>query len=309
MKYSVIIPSYNSQTTIEKCLSSLSKQDIGQEFETILVDSSEDNTPEIIREKFPWVDLTHLPQKTDQGTARNLGVKKAKGEIIFFLDSDCTVNPNWMSRMLYWHDKGYQAVGGPVINGNPEALVSRAGYFLEFNDLLPYDESKNKETWHVGSCNASYKREVIKTYGSFPAPLKYALEDMLYNWYLSKQGIKMYFDQSIIVNHHHRITWSAYYKHQYKLGHGTVQMLRKTDMEGSWLVRHPLAATFIWPLITFVKLFRTSRTVYKWQPKILRQKPLVIPLMFTGILCWIYGFAKELYFGEKKLYYKRGEAP
>jgi len=301
MKYSVVIPSYNSARTITDCLNAIASQNIGQRFETIVVDSSEDETPTIIQKQHPWVKLIHLPQRTDQGAARNIGIQQAQGEIIFLIDSDCTTRPDWMTKMLSWHEKGYQAVGGPVLNGNPDSVISWAGYFLEFNDLLP--GKHNQVVWHIGSCNASYKREVFERYGGFPAGLRYALEDMLYNWYLAKRGLKMMFDQSITVHHYHRTTLNSYLLHQHKLGRGTVQLLRKTDLEGAYLVRHPGLASFVWPFIPFVKLFRTTRRVFGWQPTFLLKKPYVILVMFGGIMFWIAGFARELYQGEKKLTY------
>jgi len=70
---SVIIPSYNSNKTIEKCLNSILNQTYSDEYEIIVVDSSIDNTSDIVKNKFKDVKLAHLKKKTDPGTARNLG--------------------------------------------------------------------------------------------------------------------------------------------------------------------------------------------------------------------------------------------
>jgi len=50
---SVIIPSYNSENTIEKCLNSLKSQSFSGEYEIIIVDSSADRTPHIVGNRYP----------------------------------------------------------------------------------------------------------------------------------------------------------------------------------------------------------------------------------------------------------------
>src|SRR5690242_5985161 len=61
---SVIIPSYCSARTISACLMALLRQDIQLSYEIIVVDSSPDETADLVRGDFPQVRLIHLPQKT-----------------------------------------------------------------------------------------------------------------------------------------------------------------------------------------------------------------------------------------------------
>ena len=60
---SVIIPSYNSESTIGACLKSLNQQSFEEEYEIILADSSEDKTPEIVRDTFPHIKFIHFDFK------------------------------------------------------------------------------------------------------------------------------------------------------------------------------------------------------------------------------------------------------
>ena len=83
---SVVIPCYNSEKFIFDCLSSLFNQKFDYDYELIVVDSSKDSTPDIIRDKFPSVKLLHFNSKTLAGKARNIGVKAAKSSIIAFTD-------------------------------------------------------------------------------------------------------------------------------------------------------------------------------------------------------------------------------
>ncbi len=93
---SVVIPSYNAEKTIRKCIDSLSRQTFRGDFEIILADSSGDLTAEVVSADYPRVKLIRFEKKTDPGTARNAGVKQAKGEVIAFIDADCEAAPDWI---------------------------------------------------------------------------------------------------------------------------------------------------------------------------------------------------------------------
>ena len=84
-KFSIVIPVYNVEKYIKRCLDSVFNQTY-KDFEVIVVnDGTKDNSMEIVKD----YDVRIITQK-NQGlsVARNTGVKKAKGEYIIFLDSD-----------------------------------------------------------------------------------------------------------------------------------------------------------------------------------------------------------------------------
>ena len=93
-KISVIIPCYNAQAYIPRCLHSIFSQTIGMEtLEIILVnDASTDHTLDILLQfenKFPdSVIVVNLEQNIRQGGARNVGLSYASGEYVAFLDAD-----------------------------------------------------------------------------------------------------------------------------------------------------------------------------------------------------------------------------
>lgn len=90
MKYSVIIPVYNAETTIERCLNSLLNQ-IPDHTELLVInDGSMDRSGEICRKYADLFSNIRYFEKTNGGvsSARNLGLDNAKGEYILFADSD-----------------------------------------------------------------------------------------------------------------------------------------------------------------------------------------------------------------------------
>jgi len=90
---SVIIPSYNSGRTIEPCLESLIKQSLKPEI-IVVDDGSKDNTKTIVQ-SFPQIKLL---TQTHQGPAkaRNLGAKKATGQILVFVDADMEFDQDFL---------------------------------------------------------------------------------------------------------------------------------------------------------------------------------------------------------------------
>ena len=86
MKISVVIPAYNAEKFIERALNSVLKQSF-EPFEIIVVDDgSQDSTAEKIK-KFSNVIIISQINK-GEGSARNAGIKAAKGDYVAFLDSD-----------------------------------------------------------------------------------------------------------------------------------------------------------------------------------------------------------------------------
>lgn len=89
IKYSIIIPNYNSSKWIKRCLDSILEQTY-KNYEIIIVDDmSTDNSVEIIKEYLSWnIWLIELKEKRYNGGTRNVGVENATGDYILFLDCD-----------------------------------------------------------------------------------------------------------------------------------------------------------------------------------------------------------------------------
>jgi len=89
MMISIVIPTFNAEGFIEGLLDSIFRQGI-QDMEVIIVDDhSTDRTVEIA-EGYP-VKVIGLKENVGPARARNIGVREARGDVIFFLDSDVVV--------------------------------------------------------------------------------------------------------------------------------------------------------------------------------------------------------------------------
>ena len=125
IKLSIIIPVYNVEKYIEKCINSLINQTL-KELEFIFVnDGTPDNSVDIIK-KYQKIDKRiKLLEKNNggQASARNLGLKHAKGEYIAFLDSDDYVSENM-----------YQTLYNRAKKDNLDIVL--CNYFLVYKDKI-----------------------------------------------------------------------------------------------------------------------------------------------------------------------------
>ena len=124
MLITIIIPIYNSEKYIEKCLESCFKQTL-TDIEVICVNNgSKDNSYNILKKYEDHITLLNL-SKPSIGNARNEGLKYANGEYIFFLDSDDYLKNDSMEKMYNYAKKN-----------NLDMVIT--DYFRDNNDQKSY---------------------------------------------------------------------------------------------------------------------------------------------------------------------------
>ncbi|MDO5971126.1 glycosyltransferase [Flavivirga aquimarina] len=98
MKLSIIIPVYNVEKYIERCIRSVANQDLSKnEYEIIIVnDGSTDSSIDIINKVSKEYSniIIHNQENTGLGGARNKGITLAKGTYVWFIDSDDFIETN-----------------------------------------------------------------------------------------------------------------------------------------------------------------------------------------------------------------------
>ena len=105
---SVIIPLYNAEPFIRKCVDSLISQKTKYRYEIILVnDGSTDQTQKVMEEysqKYPLLIQIVTQQNRGISVARNEGIAKARGKYIGFIDQDDWVKDQYIDCLLYTSD-------------------------------------------------------------------------------------------------------------------------------------------------------------------------------------------------------------
>lgn len=129
-KVSIIVPVFNEEAHVAKCLDSLLKIEYPEnKLEIMVIDNgSTDSSAEIVR-TYP-VQYTLLPG-VKVGAVRNKGAEIASGSIFVFIDGDCVVDPGWLKRAIsILTCENMDAVGGLAgLRNNPNWI--EANWILE----------------------------------------------------------------------------------------------------------------------------------------------------------------------------------
>ena len=122
---SVVIPSFNTERYLERCLDSVQRQSF-RDLEILCIDDgSTDRTPEILRDRAVSDDrirIISLPENHGVPYARNLAIDEARGKYLYYMDSDDWIDPDYLEEMFVRAERTGQNV---VINGN---------WYLEYDD-------------------------------------------------------------------------------------------------------------------------------------------------------------------------------
>ena len=295
---SVVIPSYNSSKYIRKCLSSLRVQKCKMNFEIILVDSSNDGTDKIVSKEFPEVKMIKCKERTFVGSARNIGVEEARGEIILFLDTDCIAPSDWVDRMYRAIKKSNaDGVGGALENGTPLSITGTVGYYLEFFRFFPdrrsnYNNKLEKALFLVGA-NCGFKKILfnkIKYYDGFDETK--VGEDFYFCWQLLRQANLILFAPGIFVRHQNKSGLARVMRYQYKFGIGACYYRYHVSKEVMKIfLRIPLLS-FLMPfaVIPWIGYFVIKRLgIFE-----LMKYTIMLPLVFIGNFFWAYGFFRQI---------------
>ncbi len=100
---SIIVPAYNSEKTIIRCVNSVLSQEPLVDFELLIIDDgSNDQTYQLLKSHFSLESKVSIIKTVNQGVsmARNIGLSIAKGEFILFLDSDDILSRDFFKSIL-----------------------------------------------------------------------------------------------------------------------------------------------------------------------------------------------------------------
>lgn len=132
MKVSAIIPTYNEEKYISKCLESLDQQSLKPTEVIVVDDGSTDKTLKVLPElRITNYELRILRQKhKGAGSSRNLGAKKARGDTLVFVDADMEFDKNFIKELI-----------APIIEKKTKGTFSKNEFVANWNN--PWARSWN----------------------------------------------------------------------------------------------------------------------------------------------------------------------
>jgi len=174
---SIIIPVYNVENYLKKCIDSVISEALS-DYEIILVnDGSTDSSPEICQsyaEAYPELIRFISKENGGLGSARNCGLEVASGEYVFFIDSDDYVCENAVKEMLSLIGGGHDVY---IFDLVPVTESGRSIGYMSGGDIageFSFDEYRRLLFFPPNACNKLWKRSLfIETGIRFPGRVWY----------------------------------------------------------------------------------------------------------------------------------------
>lgn len=176
MKVSVIVPVYNTEKYLKNCIDSLLKQNF-EDYEIIVInDLSPGNAEEIIK-SYNDKKIVYIKNKTNKGIGynRNLGIKKAKGEYVCFIDSDDYVKEDFISKMYnYSKENNLDLCVCDYVNVDEEGNKLKEFNLSDFCITNYEENNKILCEMNLAPWNKLYKKDMlVKNKIEFSETLKY----------------------------------------------------------------------------------------------------------------------------------------
>lgn len=206
IKISIITPTYNRENTIIRAIQSIEKQTFGEWEYIIIDDGSTDDTYAHVKKIMDKTDHPMLYIKKENGgvhTARNLGFKNARGQLVINLDSDDELVSEALS--IFWNTWvklpnkiQYREIVAQCMNENGE----RVGKLFPDNiNILPWDKAR-KICYSTGKEHVACLVTKIMKENLFPEPVEvtFLTENIL--WRKLDQRYSAYYINEIVRIYH-----------------------------------------------------------------------------------------------------------
>jgi len=234
---SVIVPVYNDPNGIKNTLSSLISQEYPEKsYEVLVIDNnSNDKTPHVIEEyifKKPNLVKKFSENKIQSSyAARNKGIKKSNGSILAFIDSDMVVESKWLSKAI----ESMRRKKAEVLACNVEIYIPKHSnnIFAKYDKYtgIPVKEYIMYSNF-APTCCIFVEKRVFDEAGLFDSRLV-SSGDYEFGNRISEMGIKIHYDENIIMYHPARTSFKSLVKKSIRIGRGNQQM-SKYYPENSW---------------------------------------------------------------------------
>lgn len=222
---SVVIVTHNSRSVLEPCLESLKKNSLFGRCEVIIVDNaSSDGTLDLVRERYPWVDLSEGERNAGFSVAVNIGIRRARGRYILILNPDTIVRERSIEMLVRFieetPDAGIVAPKLVYEDGNLQYSCRRfynwkvlllrrtilgrlfkGSKVISEHLMMDYDHAQARRVdWVIGACML-VRREAIESVGLLDERFFLYFEDVDWCYRMKQKGWSVYYDPDATVVH------------------------------------------------------------------------------------------------------------
>jgi GT2 family glycosyltransferase len=202
---SIIIINYNGLDYLEECLKSLKKTDYDN-FEIILVDNNSiDNSKKFVKSNYPEITLIELDDNYGFAKPNNIAAKKAKGDLLLFLNNDTKVEPNFISELVKVLESDSSIAICQSLLLTPSGKVDSSGDFID-SIGIPYSSHKRvenvSEIFSAKAASMLIRKSIFEVLEGFDEKFFVSFEDVDLGWRVRILGYKIVIVPSSIVHHY-----------------------------------------------------------------------------------------------------------
>ena len=227
---SIVIPVMNRADELRRCLTSLTQLTYPHGKLQIIVvdDGSSDDSPLVARE-FGAILIPSGGVGRGPAAARNVGAAIAQGEILAFIDSDCSASRSWLCELVpAFANPDMQAVGGQVDGMCTESAVDRYEAVMSSLSISSREltGSGGTDTFYLPSCNLLVRRSAFRSAGGFKDSMHVG-EDVDLTWRLRDNGGTISYLPAGNILHEHRSSLRSFMSRRFDYGtsEGMLQIL------------------------------------------------------------------------------------
>ena len=229
----VIVPAFNSETTIRATLDSILAQVYEGPIEVIVADGAGFSaTSELVRKRYQSVKLVANPQRT-AANGLNAALRVATGSVVVRCDSHATFPPEYVRRSVEILEGSGAAVVGGRQQPVGETIFERA-VGISLTTPLGAGDARYRLGGREGPADTVYlgvfRRDALSLVGGFD-PLLDCGEDTDCNWRLRKRGQSVWFDPSLTVFYRPRSTLRELVRQYFRYGRWKFAVLGRHPAE------------------------------------------------------------------------------
>lgn len=203
-RYAVIIPHYNDPARLQRCLAALEAQD-RDGVEVVVADNASPVDLSALTDRFSWARFVTQPDP-GAGAARNMGVAQSSADWLFFLDSDCVPQADWLSAARTYAAGQTEIVTGGKVSVFDETPKPRSGAEA-FETVFAFDQqSYIRDKGFSVTANLVVARAVFEAVGPFLVGVS---EDLEWCRRAQAKGYGLRYGAALAVAHPTRSDWAA----------------------------------------------------------------------------------------------------
>lgn len=285
---SVIIPAYNAEGTIEKCLEGILKQSYRVSEIIVIDDCSTDNTARIASKY--QCHVVRSDHNLKVAGARNIGLREARSDYIYFIDSDCVPVENCIENLMksFKYSEKIGIVGGRCIVPYDKNWINLAYDIAERHKDL--SNLKGKYVPYLPGSNLCIKRKVLDKIGFFNEKML-SHEDFDFSFRANNEGFNIFFTPEATSYHYnHRTTLKSYLNHAYRGGvYGTIFRLKYKPKPplSKFYPNSPLIFLLIVPGFIVLSILRILKNNIEIRP--LKHILKTFPFILLAQIAWGFG--------------------